>query len=46
VTYLRELSAIEIWCDQPMGVQADGEYLGERVSVEVAAAPDALSVIR
>jgi diacylglycerol kinase family enzyme len=45
VTYLRDLPSLTLRSDGPMGVQADGEYLG-RDTVTITSVPDALSVLR
>jgi diacylglycerol kinase family enzyme len=45
VLALHDLTRLRIEADRPMPVQADGEYLGERTSVEVRAVPDALSIV-
>ena len=36
---------LEIRCDEPLPVQADGEYLGQRDHVVIESAPGALSVL-
>lgn len=45
VLYLHDQPRIEVTCDQPMQVQADGEYIGDRTRVVVEAAPEALSLL-
>lgn len=46
VTYLRDLPSLTLRSDGPMGIQADGEYLGRRDSVTITSVPDALSILR
>jgi diacylglycerol kinase family enzyme len=43
--YLRDLPALEITSRKPLPVQADGEYLGHRMSVRIESLPDALAVL-
>jgi diacylglycerol kinase family enzyme len=45
VLSLHDVSRIEVTCDQPMPVQADGEYIGDREQVVLEAAPEALSLL-
>jgi diacylglycerol kinase family enzyme len=43
--YLRDQQRIEITCDEPLPMQMDGEYVGERTRVLVECVPDALSLV-
>jgi diacylglycerol kinase family enzyme len=45
VLSLHDQPKIEITCDRPMPVQADGEYVGERESLTLEAVPDSLSLL-
>jgi diacylglycerol kinase family enzyme len=45
VVYLHDQHRIRVECDEPTPVQADGEFLGERIAVELGTVPDALSVL-
>lgn len=45
VLNLHDQSKIEIVCDRPMPVQADGEYIGERESLTLESVPDCLSLL-
>jgi diacylglycerol kinase family enzyme len=45
VLHLHDEPRIQITADRPMALQADGEYLGERVSFDIEAVPDALSIV-
>jgi diacylglycerol kinase family enzyme len=45
VTYLKDQSRILIRCDEPLPVQMDGEFVGERTRVLVESVPKALSVL-
>lgn len=45
VTWVRERTGFTVRCEEPLGAQVDGEYLGERTSLTVEWVPDALSVI-
>ena len=45
VLYLHDQPKIEILCDRPMPVQADGEYVGERESLTLESVPDCLSLL-
>ena len=43
--YLHDQQRIEVLCDQPLPVQMDGEYLGDRDRVLLELVPDALSLL-
>jgi diacylglycerol kinase family enzyme len=45
VLYLHDQPRIEVTCDEPLPVQADGEYMGDRDRVILEAAPEALSLL-
>jgi diacylglycerol kinase family enzyme len=45
VVHVVNQSKMSIQCDEPLPVQADGEFIGERTHVVVEAVPNALSVI-
>jgi diacylglycerol kinase family enzyme len=45
VTYLKDQPRILIRCDEPLPVQMDGEFVGERDRVLVESVPDAVSVL-
>lgn len=45
VLSLHDQPKIEILCDQPMPVQADGEYVGDRERLTLEAVPDCLSLL-
>jgi diacylglycerol kinase family enzyme len=45
VLSLHDQPRIEILCDRPLPVQADGEYVGERESLTLEAVPDCLSLL-
>jgi diacylglycerol kinase family enzyme len=45
VLYLHDQRRIEVTCDQPLPVQADGEYVGDRDRVLLEMVPDALSLL-
>jgi diacylglycerol kinase family enzyme len=45
ITYLHDRSRFTIDCDQPVAVQIDGEYVGDRERIEVGYEPDAITVI-
>jgi diacylglycerol kinase family enzyme len=45
VVSLRDRLRYEIRCDEPLPLQADGEYLGQRDHVVIESVPDALSVL-
>jgi diacylglycerol kinase family enzyme len=44
VTYLHDRDRFVIACDEPVAVQIDGEYIGERERIEISYEPDALPV--
>jgi diacylglycerol kinase family enzyme len=43
--YLEDQPKIDVTCEQPLPVQMDGEYLGERTHVTIESVPDALSLL-
>jgi YegS/Rv2252/BmrU family lipid kinase len=43
--YLKDQRRIRIDCEEPLPVQMDGEYLGERDHLEIEFVPDALAVL-
>jgi diacylglycerol kinase family enzyme len=43
--YLHDQRRIEVTCDEPLPVQADGEYVGDRDRVLLEMVPDALSLL-
>lgn len=45
VVYLHDQPKIEVICDRPMPVQADGEYVGERERLTLEAVPNCLSLL-
>jgi diacylglycerol kinase family enzyme len=45
VILARRQTAFSVRCDQPLPVQMDGEYLGERSNLLVESIPDALTVL-
>jgi diacylglycerol kinase family enzyme len=45
VLHLHDQPKIEIICDRPMPVQADGEYVGERKRLTLESVPDCLSLL-
>ena len=45
VLYLHDLDAVEIECDVPTPLQADGEDLGDVISARFEAERDALRVL-
>lgn len=45
VLYVHDQPKIEIVCDRPMPVQADGEYIGERDRLMLESVPDCLSLL-
>lgn len=45
VLYLHDQPRIEIVCDRPMPVQADGEYVGEKDRLTLESVPDCLSLL-
>ena len=45
VLYLEDQARVVVECDEPMPVQADGEFLGERQRLAVESVPAALSVL-
>ncbi len=45
VLHLHDESRIRVTADRPMPLQADGEYLGERVAFDIETVPDALSIV-
>jgi diacylglycerol kinase family enzyme len=45
VTYLKDRARILIRSDEPLPVQMDGEFLGERTRILVESVPDAVSVL-
>jgi diacylglycerol kinase family enzyme len=44
-THMHDLPGFSVTADRPVAFQVDGDYLGERVSVEFRAVPDALQVV-
>jgi diacylglycerol kinase family enzyme len=44
VLYLHDQERIEVTCDEPLPMQMDGEYLGERDHVLLESVPNALSL--
>jgi diacylglycerol kinase family enzyme len=45
ILYLHDQPRIEIVCDRPMPVQADGEYVGEKERLTLESVPDCLSLL-
>jgi diacylglycerol kinase family enzyme len=45
VLHLHDQERIEVNCDVPLPVQADGEYVGDRDRVVLEVVPDALSLL-
>jgi diacylglycerol kinase family enzyme len=45
VTYLKDQARILIRADEPLPIQMDGEFVGERTRILVESVPDALSVL-
>jgi diacylglycerol kinase family enzyme len=45
VLSLHDQPKVEILCDRPMPVQADGEYVGDRGGLTLEAVPDCLSLL-
>jgi diacylglycerol kinase family enzyme len=43
--YLRDQPKIEVTCSQPLPVQMDGEYVGDREQLRLESVPDALSLL-
>jgi diacylglycerol kinase family enzyme len=43
--YLRDEPRIEVTCAQPLPVQMDGEYIGDRQHIVLESVPDALSLL-
>jgi diacylglycerol kinase family enzyme len=45
VTYVHDVAALDLTCDEPVPLQLDGEYLGRVESAEVRYHPAAISVL-
>jgi YegS/Rv2252/BmrU family lipid kinase len=45
VVYLKHQNKVAIECDEPLPVQMDGEFVGERSQVLIESVPDALAVL-
>lgn len=45
VLHLHDQNLVEVTCDEPLPVQADGEYVGDRDRVLLEVVPDALSLL-
>jgi diacylglycerol kinase family enzyme len=45
ILYVRDQPSFRVRCDQPMPLQMDGEYIGEREEVLIESVPDALLVL-
>jgi diacylglycerol kinase family enzyme len=45
VLHLHDQLRIEVTCDEPLPVQADGEYVGDRDRIVLEVVPDALSLL-
>jgi diacylglycerol kinase family enzyme len=45
VVHLHDESFIEVTCDRPLPVQADGEYVGDNDRIVLGVVPDALSLL-
>jgi diacylglycerol kinase family enzyme len=43
--HLEDQPKIDVTCEQPLPVQMDGEYLGDRTHILIESVPDALSLL-